>query len=144
MYPSGNSSSSFPVRIQLLHLSGPYRGQTITYATEKVLFGTASDADVSYPEGINVKERHASLTFFEQDCAFYLQAIDGSIFVNQQEIREVIVEHGDLLEIGHGGPKIRFRVQPDDDNPCKPLRRMLHDAREVCGESGLVASTKSL
>ncbi len=131
------------MRIQLLHLSGPYRGQTITYATEKVLFGTASDADVSYPEGINVKERHASLTFFEEGCAFHLRAIDGSVFVNQQEIREVILEQGDLLEIGHGGPKVRFRIQADG-KPCKPLRLILHDAREVGGESGLVASTKSL
>ncbi len=132
------------MRIQLLHLSGPYRGQTTTYAMQKVLFGTTPDADVSYPEGMNVQERHASLTVLEDSCDFHLQAIDGSVFVNQQEIREVILEHGDLLEIGHGGPKVRFRIQADDCKPCKPLRLMLHDAREVGGESGLVASTKSL
>ena len=132
------------MRIQLLHLSGPYRGQTITYATERVLFGTASDADVSYPNGLKVKERHARLTFSEAGCAFHLRAIDGSVFVNQQEIREVILEHGDLLEIGHGGPKVRFRIQADDCEPCKPIRLMLHDAREVGGESGLFASTKAL
>ncbi len=132
------------MRIQLLHLSGPYRGQTITYATESVLFGTASDADVSYPNGLKVKERHASLTFSEAGCAFHLRAIDGSVFVNHQESREVILEHGDLLEIGHGGPKVRFRIQADDDKPCKPIRLMLHDAREIGGESGPVAATKSL
>ncbi len=82
------------MRIQRLHLSGPYRGQTMTYATKRVLFGTASDADVSYPNGLKIKERHASFTFSEDSRAFHLRAIDGSVFVNQQEIREVGGESG--------------------------------------------------
>ena len=132
------------VRPQLLHLSGPYRGRTVTYAKTRLVFGTGDDADVRYPAGLKVVERHAELTFVEEGCAFYLKALEGQVFVNRQEIREVILEHGDLLEIGVGGPKLRFRIDVSDGKPCKPVRLMLRDAREVRGESGLVASTHSL
>ena len=50
LYARWQFLEQLPVRIQLLHLSGPYRGQTITYTTEKVLFGTASDADAEMPK----------------------------------------------------------------------------------------------
>jgi len=132
------------VRPQLLHLSGPYRGRTITYAKSRLLFGTATDADVRYQAGGAVAERHAELTFVEEGCAFFLKTIEGQVFVNRQEIREVILEHGDLLEIGFGGPKLRFRIDTSDGKPCKAVRLMLSDAREVHGESGLMASTHSL
>lgn len=132
------------LRVQLLHLSGPTRGQTITYASKRLVFGTGDDADIRYPAGYNVAERHAELTFVEDGCAFYLKALAGKAFVNRREIREVILEHGDLLEIGIGGPKLRFRIDTSDGKPCKPVRLALRDAREVGQVSGFVASTQSL
>lgn len=132
------------MRSQLLHLSGPYRGRTITYANEKLLLGTAEDADIRYPGGAKVAGRHAMLEFVEEGCSFYLRAIEGRVFVNRRETREVILEQGDLLEIGVGGPKLRFRIDYSDGKTCKPVRQMLRDARDVGGESGFLAGTQSL
>ena len=132
------------MRAQLLHLSGPFRGQTITYAKKRLVFGTGTDVDIRYPAGLNVSQRHAELTFVEEGCAFYLKALEGKAFVNRREIREVILNHEDLLEIGVGGPKLRFRIDTSDGKPCKPVRLALRDAREVHQESGFVASTQSL
>ena len=132
------------MRIQLLHLSGPNRGQTITYDSKRLIFGSGADADIRYPTGRSVTEQHAELTFVEEGCAFYLKALAGKAFVNRREISEVILKQGDLLEIGVGGPKLRFRIDTSDGKPCKPVRLALRDAREVGQESGLVASTQSL
>jgi len=132
------------MRPQLLHLSGPYRGRTITYAKEKLLFGTEEDADIRYPAGSSVSSRHAMLEFVEEGCSFYLRVLEGQVFVNRQEIREVILESGDLLEIGVGGPKLRFRIDYSDGKACKPVRQMLRDTRDVGGESGLLAGMQSL
>ena len=132
------------MRPQLLHLSGPHRGRTITYAKEKLLLGTSEDADIRYPPGAGLSNRHAVLEFVEEGCSFYLRALEGQVFVNRQEIREVILEPGDLLEIGVGGPKLRFRIDYSDGNTCKPVRQMLRDARDVRGESGILAGTQSL
>ncbi|MGD2110207.1 MAG: trypsin-like peptidase domain-containing protein [Phycisphaerae bacterium] len=132
------------MRPQLLHLSGPYRGRTITYAREKLVFGSTEEADVRYPGWTRVADRHALLEFVEEGCCFYLKAVEGQVFVNRQEIREVILESGDLLEIGVGGPKLRFRIDYSDGKPCKPVRQMLRDVRDVGGHSGFLAGTKAL
>lgn len=132
------------MRAQLLHLSGPSRGKTIVYDKPRILIGTAGDADVRYPPRGAIEEYHAEIEFVEEGCSFYLRAIDGQVFVNRLEVREVILEHGDLVEIGINGPKFRFRIAESGSSTCKPMRQMLSDAGEVRGESGLWASTHSL
>ncbi len=67
------------MRTQLVHLSGPHRGRTIRYLSKTVLFGTAPDADVRYPEGMNVEKRHAVIYFCDDGCAFHLEAIAGQV-----------------------------------------------------------------
>ena len=129
------------MRAKLLHLSGPFRGRTITYAGTRVLLGTASDATVRFPAGHSVSSRHAELSFVEEGCSFYLKALDGDVFVNRRQIDEVILSPEDLIEIGIGGPKMRFRIHTDNCPPCKPIRQMLRDAREMHRTGGLVAST---
>ncbi len=132
------------MRAQLLHLTGPHRGKTILYDETTILIGSATDAIVRYPARGDMKERHAQIEFVEEGCSFYLRAIDGQVFVNRQEVREVILEHGDLVEIGVAGPKFRFRFAESEGSVCKPVRQMLTDAAEVHGESGLWASTHGL
>ena len=39
------------MRAQLLHLSGPLRGRTDSYATDQVLIGTEPPGDVGFPDG---------------------------------------------------------------------------------------------
>lgn len=129
------------MRAKLLHLSGPFRGRTITYSGSRLLLGTASDAEVRFPEGDNVSARHAELAFVEEGCSFYLKAIDGDVFVNRRQIDEVILSPEDLIEIGIDGPKMRFRIHTDNCPSCKPIRQMLRDASEMRRTGGLVASS---
>ncbi len=132
------------MRAQLLHLSGPFRGRTDTYTSDRVLLGTSPEADVRFLAGGRVVERHAEIVFKPDGCSFYLNALDGPIFVNRAEVREIILATGDLLEIGLDGPKLRFRAYHEPGRPCKPVRQMLRDAREVGRESGLAASAGAL
>ena len=92
------------MRAQLLHLSGPLRGRTVTHEEEHLLIGTDPDADVRFPEGVKVQPRHAEIAYVVEGCAFYLRPIEGQVFVNRQEVKEVILQHGDLLEFGADGP----------------------------------------
>ena len=132
------------MRAQLLHLSGPLRGRTVTYEGEHLLIGTDPDADVCFPEGMAVQSRHAEIAFVVEGCAFYLRPIEGQVFVNRQEVKEVILQHGDLLEFGAGGPRARFRVYQEKGQVCKPVRVMLGDARDVGRASGIFAFTGSI
>ncbi len=140
----GRAGDDPDMRAQLLHLAGPLRGRTVTYEGAHVLIGTDPDAQVRYPVGLAVQPRHAEIAFVEEGCAFYLRGIDGQVLVNRQEVKEVILQHCDLLELGVGGPKARFRVHAEKGDVCKPVRTMLGDALEVGGEGGVFAFTGSI
>jgi S1-C subfamily serine protease len=130
------------MRAQLLHLSGPYRGKTMTYGRRHLRIGTAPDATLRFPQRAHVAKNHAEITFAEAECSFHLTALEGRVFVNGWEVREVILEHNDLLEIGLNGPKLRFHIPPG--STCKPVRQMLRDAHQVRRESGLLAFAHAL
>jgi len=131
------------VRAQLVHLSGPQRGRTKTYSAPNLLIGTDPDAAVRFPPGWRVAPRHAEIAYSPEDCAFFARALDGALFVNRRQVREVQLAEGDLLEFGANGPKVRFHVYVPRGSVCKPVRTMLADAGAVAQEAGVFAFTQS-
>lgn len=131
------------MRPQLLHLSGPLRGRTATYDDEALVVGSSPSAELRLDHPA-VAPLHALLQYHEADCVFVLRRIDGKVFVNRSEIIEVELHEDDLIEWGEGGPKSRFRVYVPAGSVCKPVRRMLADARDVSRTSGGVAAAGGL
>ncbi len=131
-------------RIQLLHLNGPLRGRTATYDEPIIALGSGAGAKVRYRSATMIAGRHAEIEYVEDACAFHLRAIEGAVFVDNQQVREVILRPEDLIELGAGGPKLRFRIQAEPGRLCKPLRLMLQDARDVGRASGPAASARTL
>ena len=129
------------MRPQLLHLSGPLRGKTVTYETGSVAVGSAEDAEVQLVHPA-VAAHHARIEYLAEDCAFHLRALDGPVLVNRSEVREIQLQDGDLLEFGIDGPRARFSAYYPAGSVCKPVRRMLADAREVGLHSGRVVAVK--
>lgn len=132
------------MRAQLLHLSGPRRGDTVTYAGENLLIGSDPDAQIAFPASAGVEPRHAEIVFERDGCAFLLRRLEGQVFVNHKEIEETILEPEDLLEFGVDGPRARFRIYAAIGSVCKPVRQMVGDARDVGRESGAYAFTRSI
>ena len=93
----------------------------------------SNDARITAP---GVAPAHAQIEFVPDECEFYITALDGQVFVNGDEVSEVILHDGDRLEFGDGGPKVRFNVYVPIGAVCKPVHRMLADAREVASVSG--------
>ncbi|MEE9126308.1 MAG: FHA domain-containing protein, partial [Planctomycetota bacterium] len=132
------------MRTQLLHLSGPLRGRTVTHEAPNLLVGTDPDAAIRFPLGTpGVQPRHAEFAVREEECAIHLRAIEGPVYVNGSEIKEIILDHNDLLEFGTGGPRAKFRVHQKKGATCKPVRQMLSDAHEVGRQSGRWAFSQS-
>ncbi|MEY2982648.1 MAG: hypothetical protein RL562_2875 [Planctomycetota bacterium] len=132
------------MRPQFLHLTGPRRGRTDTPKGPEVVIGTGIDSTLRLGPWRGLAERHAVVKFDDCGCDFLIRALDGQVFVNHREVDEVILHPGDLVELGIGGPKIRFRVFFGPGSSCKPVRTMLGDAAAVGKASGLVASGQSL
>ena len=131
------------MRAQLLHLSGPLRGRTVTYKQPLVRIGREASAEASLANP-QVSDRHATIEWVQDECRFHLRRIDGQVFVNGAEVEEIILRDGDLLEFGAGGPMARFRTYVPIGAVCKPVRTMLTDAAEVARHSGGVTATRML
>lgn len=131
------------MRPQLLHLSGPDRGRTATFASPVVTIGSAVGSDAQLANAA-VAPHHARIEWIESECQFHLRRDGGQVFVNGNEVEEVILQDGDELEFGADGPRARFRVYVPPGAVCKPVRRMLADARDVARVSGNVVGTRTL
>jgi serine protease Do len=131
------------MRPQLLHLSGPLRGRTETYGEAPLTVGSAADDGLRLRHDA-VAPHHARITYSEDDCSFHLHALEGAVFVNRQEVHEVILHEDDLIEWGIGGPRSRFRAYVPPGRVCKPIRRMLSDAGEVRRASGGTVAAQGL
>lgn len=131
------------MRAQLLHLSGPLRGRTVTYEARVVHIGSATDVEARIVSPA-VAPLHAQIEFVEEECQFHVKRGGGQVFVNGAEVSEVILQDGDQLELGAGGPMVRFHIYVPIGAVCKPMRRMLVDAVDVARVSGGAAATQSL
>ncbi|MEZ5966669.1 MAG: trypsin-like peptidase domain-containing protein [Planctomycetota bacterium] len=131
------------MRAQLVHLSGPARGRTRTYRETNILVGTDPDARARFPLGAGIEPRHAEIAYSPDDCAFFMRALEGRVFVNRREIREIQLTDTDLIELGLGGPRLRFHIYVPRGSVCKPVRDMLADAGAVAQEGGVFAFTLS-
>lgn len=130
------------MRAQLLHLSGPLRGRTRTYKEPVVRVGSAQEAEVTLRHAL-VAPDHALVEWRQEECKFHLRRVDGQVFVNGDEVEEIILKDGDLIEFGPGGPMSRFRTYVPIGAVCKPVRRMLTDAAEVARHSGTMTATRA-
>ena len=126
------------MKAQILILSGPQRGKTVTSGKGSILIGGDPTTEVCVGLGPQIKPIQAKLIYDNDACAFHLRRIDGHVFVNHNEIEEIILAEDDLIEIGINGPQVRFRTYPELGSVCKPVHRMLRDARDVKDKTGSV------
>jgi S1-C subfamily serine protease len=123
------------MKASFVHLSGSKRGETEVFQREWLQIGSHPESDLEV-QGRAVAPRHAEIRF--ENCEYLLRdlgAPDGT-FVNGGQISEILLQDGDLIEFGIGGPKVRFRIRPEDHVGCKPLRHILADARDMAREHG--------
>ncbi len=123
------------MRATFLHLSGGRRGEAEVFQQEWLQIGSHPECDLEL-EGRSVSPFHAAIRY--ENCEYLLRDLgsaDGT-FVNGSQVSEILLQDGDVIEVGAGGPKLRFRTHPDDHARCKPLRRIFTDARDLAREYG--------
>lgn len=120
-----------------VHLSGSTRGRSETFDRDLIQIGTAPGcmlrfSDVKDP---GVSPHHAQIRF--ENCEFLLTDLGSTAgtFVNGRQVTEVILQNGDTIEMGQGGPKLRFRVRPEELATCTPFRVILSDSQALARAS---------
>lgn len=121
------------MRATVIHLSGSRRGRSETFDRDRIRIGTAPDCDLRFDPAADraVSAAHAEIRF--ENCDFILSDTSsaGGTFVNDRMVAEIILQDGDFIELGAGGPKLRFRVLPADLATCRPFRAIVSDAQAL-------------
>jgi S1-C subfamily serine protease len=124
----------------LLHLSGPHRGTRQHLTGSEALVGTTRHAIVHFPVGSDpaVASHHAVL--MRGAGGWSVQEEDGQVYLNSADVpglhgRETLVP-GDILEIGSGGPVIRFLMETRAPPPYKSMGDTLRDCVDCARHGG--------
>ncbi len=96
------------IKIQLIHLDGPFKGQIAEYLSEVVTFGRHPDCHVVFPEDLRgISRRHAEIRRDGNRFLLRDTSTNGTQ-VNGQQLKEAFLKNGDVLIFGPGGLKISF------------------------------------
>ncbi len=112
--------------IRLVHLSGSHRGRAVTLKGHKFSLGSSRHCRIRFSTLLDapVKPHHADVQFV--DCEYLLRDRSGGrSFVNDQQVEEIFLREGDMIELGVEGPRLRVHILPDGH--CIPLREMMRD-----------------
>ena len=119
-----------------VHLSGSKRGKTEFFTDSKISVGIDSSCNLSFDQSIDKSTSpfHAEVNL--QGCDHVLKDLDSAkgTFVNNRQIKEVVIHDGDLIEYGDNGPRTRFRIKTEEGDVCKPFREILADSMDIARE----------
>lgn len=125
------------MKFALVHLSGRHKGRTQYFDRAWLSLGSDPVNDVVFSvDGSHpVSSVHAEL--FETDCDMRLRNRDPDVgtLLNNLPFEEAILNDTDLIQLGPKGPKLRFRIRPEEYAACKLASEILQDARDVAAEA---------
>jgi Trypsin-like peptidase domain/Inner membrane component of T3SS, cytoplasmic domain len=92
-------------RLRLEHLTGPRIGQTDEIRHVPAAIGSEPDGAVVIP---GIAPRHAVLDRRNSQIVLQDGGSAEGTFLAGHPIHEAVLRDGDVLELGHGGPRLRF------------------------------------
>ena len=96
-------------RLSLIHLSGPDEGRAILLDALPVAIGSEPGQGVVIP---GIAPHHAVIDRSRSgDLVLRDAGSAQGTFLAGQAVREAVLRDGDVVELGHGGPRVRFRRQ---------------------------------
>jgi len=97
--------------VQLIHLSGPFKGQIQEFAEGSILVGRHPSCHVRFPADVTVLSRtHAEIVRNGNQFRLVDKSTNGT-FVNGKRISETFLKSGDVLAFAEGGPKVSFLTE---------------------------------
>ena len=99
------------MRYRFSVLSGGRAGQTFECQDPVALIGRGDGCNVQLDpfQDVVVSQRHGRVTLQGSQLLFEDTSTNGS-FVNGQPIKQVVLQHGMVVQLGSGGPQLRFEL----------------------------------
>jgi predicted component of type VI protein secretion system len=100
------------ITVQLIHIQGGLKGQIQEFSTPVITIGRLPSLTLNFPATEpGVSREHARIQ--RDGNQFRLVALHDKFgtFVNGKKVREALLQNGDVIEFGSGGPKVSFNAQ---------------------------------
>jgi ABC-type multidrug transport system ATPase subunit/pSer/pThr/pTyr-binding forkhead associated (FHA) protein len=96
---------------QFFFLTGPRTGQSVRFVQPSFWIGRDPRCELAFDPAteLQVSGRHAEVTFAGGAYQLRDQSTNGT-FINGQQVKSAILQDGDTLQLGAGGPQVRFGV----------------------------------
>lgn len=131
---SGTPAAPIPV---VVHLSGARRGTTEQVEGDTLRIGTSAEAEIRLPADEVACAAAVYATLERRGLTYELHAMPGlSVWVNGEATQHLVLASGDLIEIGKGGPVLRFRVYAPGTAPHKSLAEAFSDCLDCARYGG--------
>src|SRR3972149_4193666 len=97
--------------VQLIHISGPLKGEIQEFTEGLPSFGRHPSCHVKFPpEFTSISRNHAEIVREGNQFRLIDRSANGT-FVNGEKIQEIYLKEGDVLMFAEGGPKVSFLTQ---------------------------------
>jgi len=110
--------------IQLIHISGPMKGDIQKFSEGFVTIGRHSSCHLRFPTDLTcVSRNHAEIAREGNQFKLTDRSSNGTL-VNGKQVNEVYLKNGDILEFSKGGPKVSFLTEILETplEPEKPIK----------------------
>lgn len=112
----------------VVHLSGAHRGTHEPLTADTVRVGTSADADIHFPADREPAVGENHLILRREGASYRIEVWPGqSVAVNGEPVDEAVLEPEDVIEVGHGGPLLRYRRHEPTALQFKSMREAVHD-----------------
>ena len=131
----------------IVHLSGSHRGGREPLTADTVRIGTSADADIHFPADREPAVADSHLILRREGPSYRVEAWPGQwVRVNGEPVEERLLQAEDVIEVGRGGPLLRYRMDEPDALQYKSMREAVHDCVECARHSkgGRLRTTGSL
>jgi ABC transport system ATP-binding/permease protein len=97
---------------QLILLNGPRSGTVFDFQQPSFWLGRDPRSEMAFDPltDLTVSGRHCEIRLLG-DAYSIVDASSNGTFLNGQAIKEAALSHGDILELGRGGPQLRFAIE---------------------------------
>ena len=93
-------------RLSFIHLSGPRQGEVDVLDRLPSAIGSEPDADMCIP---GIAPRHAVVLRVDGNVVLLDSGSAQGTYLAGESVRRAVLRDGDVVELGSGGPRLRFR-----------------------------------
>ncbi len=102
------------MKVQIIHIDGPFKGEIQEFEEEKITIGRHPSCSISFPPDLRVVSRQHAHILREGNRFKLVDHSTNGTLVNGKPVKETYLKSGDVITFAEGGPKVSFLLVPGE------------------------------